>query len=308
MTIQQLKYFIEIVNCRSINKASERLFVAQPSLSNALKVLENELGISLINRTKHGIFLTQNGREFLGYARQVIEQTSLLESRFLHKKAPRKILSISMQHYAFAINAFVSMVKKSDYDEYDYTLREARTFEIIEDVKYHRSEIGILFLSEFNRNVLEKTFRENDLTFHSLFETKPHIFTGASSPLAKKEYITLDDLKDYPRLSFEQGDYNSFYFSEELLSTEFSKMDIKVGDRATIFNLMIGLNGYTISTGIVNADLNGDNIIAVPLHVDAKIEVGYIANENIKLTDQAVQYIDELKNEVSQYVKLDLKF
>jgi DNA-binding transcriptional LysR family regulator len=301
MTLQQLKYFIEIVNCGSINKAAERLFIAQPSLSNALKDLENELDVCLITRTPRGVSLTTDGAEFLGYARQVVEQTGLLEQRWLHKKPSRKILSVSMQHYAFAINAFVNMVKKTNADECEYTLREARTFEIIDDVKNLRSEIGILYVSEFNRKVMEKTFRENGLTFHPLFTSKPHIFTGSGSPLAGKKSVTLEDLANYPRLSFEQGPFNSFYFSEEILSTEFAKKDIKVGDRATIFNLMIGLNGYTISTGIVSADLNGENIIAIPLLVDDEIEVGYLAHKNIRLTRQAEMYLDELKAVVFEY-------
>ncbi|MDR3136104.1 MAG: LysR family transcriptional regulator [Coriobacteriales bacterium] len=306
MTLQQLKYFIEIVNRGSINKAAEHLFITQPSLSNALKDLENELTLDLIIRTPRGISLTADGVEFLGYARQVVEQSGLLEERFLRKKPSRKILSISMQHYAFTINAFVNMVKKTNADEYEYILREGRTFEIIEDVKNLRSEIGILFVSTFNRKVMEKTFRENGLAFHPLFISKPHIFTGSGSPLAKKKAVTLDDLANYPRLSFEQGDFNSFYFSEEILSAEFSKKDIKVGDRATIFNLMIGLNGYTISTGIVSADLNGENIKAIPLLVDDEIEVGYIAHKDIGLTRQANSYLDELKAVVAEYgVKIE---
>lgn len=301
MTLQQLKYFIEIVNSSSINKAAEKLYLSQPSLSNALKDLEVELGVDLIIRTPRGISLTTDGAEFLGYARQVTEQMSLLETRWMNKKPTRKIFSVSMQHYAFAINAFVNMVKKMDADEYEYTLREARTFEIIEDVKHLRSEIGILYMSDFNRKIMEKTFRENGLTFQSLFKAKPHIFTGSGSPLAKKDAVTLADLADYPRLSFEQGDYNSFYFSEEILSTEFSKKEIKVGDRATIFNLMIGLNGYTISTGIVSADLNSEQIISIPLLVDDLIEVGYISHKGIGLSQQAKGYLNELKAVVSSY-------
>lgn len=301
MTLQQLKYFIEIVNCGSINKAAERLFISQPSLSNALRDLEAEIGLDLITRTPKGISPTTDGVEFLGYARQVVEQASLLEQRWLNKKPSRRLCSISTQHYAFAVNAFVNMVRKTDAEEYEYTLREARTFEIIEDVKNLKSELGILYMNDFNRKVMEKVLRENSLTFYPLFTAKPHVFVSALSPLAGKEYVTLKDLADYPRLSFEQGDYNSFYFSEEILSTEYSKKDIRVGDRATIFNLMIGLNGYTISTGIVSADLNGENIIAIPLLVDDVIEVGWISHKDVQLTQQASMYLEELKSVVSRY-------
>lgn len=301
MTFQQLKYFIETVNCGSISKAAESLYIAQPSLSNAMKDLEAEIGVELFTRTPKGITLTADGIEFLGYARQVVEQASLLEQRFLSKKPSRRLCSISTQHYAFAVNAFVNMVKKSGADEYEFTLRETRTYEIIEDVKTFRSELGILYMNPFNRKVIEKLLRENGLVFHPLFTAKPHIFVSASNPLAAKEYVTLQDLEDYPCLSFEQGEYNSFYFSEEILSTAYSRKSIRVSDRATIFNLMIGLNGYTISTGIVSADLNGDNITAVPLRVDDSIEVGWISHNSIQLTQQAAMYLEELKEVVAEY-------
>lgn len=301
MTLQQLKYFIETVKHGSINKAAESLFIAQPSLSNALKELEAEIGQDLFIRTPRGISLTTDGAEFLGYARQVVEQQSLLEQRWLNKTPSRRLCSISTQHYAFAVNAFVNMVKKTDALEYEYTLREARTYEIVEDVKNLRSELGILYKSKFNKQVIDKLLKENHLLFHPLFTAKPHVFVSSTNPLSQKDKVTLADLEDYPRLSYEQGDFNSFYFSEEILSTEYAKKDIKVGDRATIFNLMIGLNGYTISSGIVSADLNGDNIIAVPLDVDDDMTVGYITHKDLQLTQQAKLYVTELIEVIKAY-------
>jgi len=301
VTLQQLKYFIEIANCGSINKAAESLFITQPSLSNAVKDLESEAGVELFLRTPKGMTLTTDGIEFLGYARQVTEQMSLLEHRYTSRKPSRSLCSISTQHYAFAVNAFVNMVKKSGADEYEFTLRETRTHEIIEDVKTLRSELGILYLNPFNRKVIEKLLRESGLAFHPMFTAKPHIFVSSANPLAAKEYVTPQDLEEYPCLSFEQGEYNSFYFSEEILSTAHSKKSIHVSDRATIFNLMIGLNGYTISTGIVSADLNGDNITAVPLQIDDSMEVGWIAHSAIKLTRQASMYLEELKKVIAEY-------
>ncbi|MDR1067435.1 MAG: LysR family transcriptional regulator [Clostridiales bacterium] len=306
MTFQQLKYFIEIVRRGSISKAAENLYITQPSLSNAVKDLEAEVGVKLFTRTPKGITLTTDGMEFLGYARQVVEQASLLEQRYLNKNPSRRLLSVSTQHYAFAVNAFVNMVKKSDADEYEFTLRETRTYEIIEDVKTLRSELGVLYMNPFNRKVIEKSLRENGLAFHPLFTAKPHIFVSASNPLAAKKYVTLSDLEDYPCLSFEQGEYNSFYFSEEILSASFRKKSIRVSDRATIFNLMIGLNGYTISTGIVSADLNGDNIKATPLQIDDFMEIGWIASDSARLTRQAAMYIKELKEVVAAFSQNEL--
>lgn len=301
MTLQQLKYLIEVVSCGSINEAAKRLFISQPSLSSAIKELETETGIELLVRTPRGIALTADGTEFLGYARQVVEQTALLEQRYLNKKPSRQLCSISTQHYAFAVNAFVNLIKRSGADEYKFTLRETRTYEIIEDVKNLRSEIGILYLNDFNHTVITKLLRESRLDFHPLFKARPHIFISKHNPLAHKSIVTSDDLEDYPYLSFEQGEYNSFYFAEEILSTAFHKKSIYVSDRATLFNLLIGLNGYTISTGVLSADLNGTDIVSVPLEVQDCINVGFIANRQLQLSQQTVAYVDELKALIQEY-------
>lgn len=299
MTLQQLKYIITIVNSGSISEAAKQLFISQPSLSNAVKELEHELGIEIFNRSSKGISLSADGNEFLSYARQVVEQADLLEQRYLGKKPSKQLCSISTQHYAFAVSAFVNLIAAFDSDEYEFTLRETRTFEIIEDVKNFRSEIGILYLSEFNEKVIRKLLKENHLNFHLLFEADPHIFISSEHPLAGKNWVTIEDLEAYPFLAFEQGEYNSFYFSEEILSTIPRKKVIHVSDRATLFNLLLGLNGYTICTGILNNDLNGgDNIVAVPLKTEETMRVGWIENPKMRLSTFAKEYIEMLKQPV----------
>lgn len=301
MTLQQLKYIIEIVNSGSINEAAKKLYITQPSLSSAVKELESEMGIELFLRTPKGITLTSDGAEFLGYARQVVEQASLLEQRYLNKKPSRQLCSISTQHYAFAVNAFVNMIQKSGADEYEFTLRETRTYEIIEDVKTLRSELGILYRNPFNQKVIDKLLKENHLEFHPLFTAEPHIFISSSNPLAKRKSVTLEDLEEYPYLSFEQGDYNSFYFSEEILSTVFHKKSIHVSDRATIFNLMVGLNGYTISSGIISSELNDDKIVAIPLEYEDVITLGWIKQQQLELSPLAQSYLELLKEHIRGY-------
>lgn len=299
MTLQQLKYIIKIVECGSISEAAKQLYISQPSLSNAVRELEKELGIEIFYRTTKGISLSVDGTEFLSYARQVVEQTELLEQRYLGKKPSKQLCSVSTQHYAFAVNAFVNLLRGLDVDEYEFTLRETRTWEIIEDVKNLRSELGIIYFSDFNEKVLNKLLKENHLVFHPLFEARPHVFISSSHPLAARESVTLEDLEDYPILAFEQGEYNSFYFSEEILSTVPHKKTIHVSDRATLFNLLIGLNGYTISTGVLNSDLNGDNIVSVPLQTDERMLVGWIASERAHLSIIATDYIAELRRVIS---------
>ncbi|MDD3766493.1 MAG: LysR family transcriptional regulator [Eubacteriales bacterium] len=301
MTLQQLIYLTKIVECGSINEAAKQLFVTQPSLSKAIKDLEGEMGIEIFNRSSRGISLSTDGVEFLSYARQILEQADLLTQRYKNKKKSRQICSVSTQHYAFAVNAFVSLIKSEDAEEYEFTLRETRTYDIIEDVSNLRSEVGIIYLNEFNNKVIGKILREKHLEFYPLFEATPHIFVSSKNPLAKKEMVELSDLEDYPCLSFEQGTYNSFYFSEEILSTVYRKKNIYVSDRATLFNLLIGLNGYTISTGILSKDLNGENIVSIPLNVDDKMTIGYIANKKTGLSSAAKMYIRKLKEFIAGY-------
>lgn len=300
MTLQQLKYVIEVVNRGSINEAAKRLFISQPSLSNAIKDLEEEMQFAIFERSNKGISLSKEGVEFLSYARQVVEQAELLESRYLNAKPSPQHFSVSTQHYAFAVNAFVSLVREFGQDEYELTLRETKTYEIIEDVKSLRSEIGILYLNEFNGKVINKLLKTANLQFTSLFTAKPHIFISIKNPLAKQSIVSIDQLQNYPYLSFDQGEYNSFHFSEEILSTLSHKKSIRVNDRATLFNLLIGLNGYTISTGVLSADLNGNEIIPVPLDCEETINVGWISHRNASLSKLGTAYIEALKQSTTQ--------
>lgn len=301
MTLQQLKYVIEVANRGSMNEAAKRLFISQPSLSNAIKDLEKEIQITIFERTNKGISLSKEGAEFLGYARQVIEQAELLESRYLNAKPSPQHFSVSTQHYAFAVNAFVHLVQEHGQEEYELALRETKTHEIIQDVKSQRSEIGILYLNEFNAKVIMRLLKDANLQFTSLFTAKPHIFISIHNPLAKQSVVTIDQLQDYPYLSFEQGEYNSFHFSEEILSTLSRPKSIRVNDRATLFNLLIGLNGYTISTGVLSADLNGNEIIPVPLAIEETINVGWICHNNAALSKLATAYIESLHRAINGY-------
>lgn len=300
ITLQQLHYFIEVAAEGSITGAAELLYVAQPTMSAAMKDLESRVGRTLLARSARGVTLTEEGAEFLGYARQVVEQMSLLEQRYLGQPPSRRLLGVSAQHYSFVVEAFIRMVQSGEAAQYEFSLRETRTWDIIEDVRTLRSEVGILYRNDFNRKVIDKLLRDSGLVFHPLFAAVPHIFISRQNPLAARDRVTLDDLADLPRLTFDQGANNSFYFAEEILSTLSSKREIRVSDRATIFNLMIGLDGYTISTGIISDDLDPE-IVAIPLDVDESIEIGWISHSGIPLTEQARRYLAEVRAVVADY-------
>ena len=300
ITLLQLQYFIEVASEGSITAAADLLYVSQPTMSAAMKDLETRVDRALLVRSARGVTLTDDGVEFLGYARQVVEQVELLEQHYLGRPPSRRLLGVSAQHYSFVVDAFVRMVKASDAAEYEFSLRETRTWDIIEDVRTLRSELGILYRNDFNRKVIDKLLRDSGLVFHPLFRAAPHIFISRTNPLAARDRVTLDDLADLPRLTFDQGANNSFSFAEEILSTLSSRQEIRVSDRATIFNLMIGLDGYTISTGIISDDLD-PAIVAIPLEVDERIEIGWIDHSGIPLTDQARRYLDEVRAVVAGF-------
>ena len=368
MTLQQLKYVVTVAETGTITEAANRLYISQPSLTNAIRELEKEMKITIFLRTNKGIILSKEGEDFLGYARQVLEQAAILEDKYKGTSGGKKkfcvstqhysfavnafvdliktygqdeydfslretqtyeiiedvakmrseigiifILSVgfdqidkgtsggkkkfcvSTQHYSFAVNAFVDLIKTYGQDEYDFSLRETQTYEIIEDVAKMRSEIGILFLNNFNETVLEKILKSNGLIFHQLFVAKPHVFISRRHPLANHKIITNEELDDYPYLSFEQGEHNSFYFSEEIFSVSERKKNIRVRDRATLFNLLIGLNGYTVCSGVIDKKLNGKDIIAVPLADESDMRIGYITHKKRMLSRLGTTYLDALK-------------
>ncbi len=298
MKLQQLRYVVKVAECGSITEASRRLFVSQPSVTASIRDLENEMGVHIFERTNKGVIVSEEGETFLGYARQVLDQADLLEGKYKGTSEQVPHFSVSCQHYSFAVNAFVDVIREFDAARYDFTLREEQTHEIIEDVAHMKSELGILYLSEHNREVIERTLAANELVFEGLFCATPHVFVCSDHPLAGRSSVTLGDLEDYPFLSYEQGSYNSFYYSEELTSTFERRKNIRVRDRATLFNLAMGLNGYTVCSGVISHELNGPGIISIPLDVDEYMEIGIITRKNTTLTRYGQAYIEAIRQHI----------
>lgn len=298
MKLQQLRYVVKVAECGSITEASRRLFVSQPSVTASIRDLENEMGVHIFERTNKGVIVSEEGETFLGYARQVLDQADLLEGKYKGTSEQVPHFSVSCQHYSFAVNAFVDVIREFDAARYDFTLREEQTHEIIEDVAHMKSELGILYLSEHNREVIERMLAANELVFEGLFCATPHVFVCSDHPLAGRSSVTLGDLEDYPFLSYEQGSYNSFYYSEELTSTFERRKNIRVRDRATLFNLAMGLNGYTVCSGVISHELNGPGIISIPLDVDEYMEIGIITRKNTTLTHYGQAYIEAIRQHI----------
>ena len=300
MTLIQLHYLIVIAETNSLNKAAEQLYVSQPSLTSAIKELEKELGVTLLYRSGRGVTLTNDGVEFLLYAKQLYSQYEAVLEKYGMGGAHKKKFGVSTQHYSFAVKAFVDMAKEFDMSRYEFAVRETRTAEVIRDVSTMKSEIGILYLCDFNRKSMEKLLKSASLEFHHLIECQAYVYIWKKHPLAKEKTIQFEQLNGYPCLSFEQGENSSFYVAEEILSTNEYSQVIKTNDRATMLNLMVGLNGYTLCSGIICEELNGSDYIAVPFQEDehnpnSVMEIGYVVRKNTILSKMGESYVDKLK-------------
>ena len=298
MTLQQLRYTDAVASCGSISEAARRCFVTQPTLTEAIRLLEEELRIAIFTRSARGVSVTREGEEFLASARQILDDAARISEKYTGKAVRRPQFAVSCQHYAFATEAFMEVVKANGAESYDFTLRETVTSEIIDDVARHRSEIGILYLSRRNERAILKILHKEDLVFEELYEAKPHVFLGKKHPLAKKKYIRPQELDDYPYLTYEQGTENALYFAEEIMPAIDRKKNIRVRDRATMTNLVLGLDGFTVASG---AHAKGYNpaIISVPLKMDESIRVGIVRRSGIPLSAAGTAFVAAIRERVA---------
>ncbi len=294
MTILQLKYIIAIDEECSMRRAADRLYVSQPGLSSAVRDLENELGIQIFERVHNGGVTTAAGASFSAYARSAVEQFEKVEEKYLNSKNEKPTFSVSMQHYTIAVNAFIETVKEYDLEEYQFHIRETQTSEVIEDVKTLRSEVGVIALSDFNKSTFRKIFADASLEFTELFTRNTYLYLSKHHPLADKETISLDDVKDYPCMVFDQGDNTSFYYREEALATYDYKKVISTNERATSIELMLGLNGYAVGAAMLGDSLNTSEIKAIKLNEEENLTFGYITRKGAALSEMAQTFVQKL--------------
>ena len=294
MTLQQLKYADAVATYGSISEAARRMFATQPTLTESIHMLEEELRTALFTRTPRGISVTREGEEFLASARQILDDAARITEKYTGKSVRRPQFAVSCQHFAFAVEAFMEIVKEAQSDAYDFTLRETVTSEIIDDVARHRSEIGILYLSSRNERVLRKIFKKEDLVFEELYTAQPHVFLGRRHPLAKKKAIIPSELDAFPYLTYEQGAENALYFAEEVMPAIDRKRNIRVRDRATMTNLILGLDGFTVASG-AHAKAYNPEIISLPLKLGETIRVGILRRMGITPSAQAATFMSSIR-------------
>jgi len=299
MTLQQLKYADAIADCGSISEAARRVFVTQPTLTESVRLLEEELRIAIFNRSSRGVSVTREGEEFLASARQILDDAARIQEKYTGKAVRRPQFAVSCQHYAFAVEAFMEVVRACAAESYDFTIRETVTSEIIDDVARHRSEIGLIYLSCRNETPLRKILHREELEFEELFAAKPHVFLGKKHPLAKRKSVKPDELDGYPYLTYEQGTENALYFSEEIMPAIDRRKSIRVRDRATMTKLVLGLNGFTVASGAHCKTYNED-IVSVPLKMDDEIRVGFIRRSGIPLSAEGSAFVSVVRNKFAE--------
>ena len=294
MTMTHLRYAVVISQSISIKEAAKKLFISQPGLSASMKELEEELGFLLFDRNNRGIHVTAEGAEFLGYAKQVLGQFDLLEKRYTAKETQRSLFSVSMQHYVFAVHAFIETVKQFPTVHYYFAVYETKTDEVLKDVRDSKSEIGIISYSKSNERILRKIFQEYQLVFHPLMRREAYIYLWKGHPLAEKVELSLEELSEYPCISFEQGNQSDFHLQEEALGFYNYERTIKTNDRATSMEILAGLNGYAVGTGIASTSVLSGELVSIKLKEEDPLTIGYILRAKCRLSPIAQKYIEEL--------------
>lgn len=293
MTLQQLMYAITTADEKSINKSAQRFYVSQPAISDAIRDLEDEIGITIFERSNRGVTTTTEGADFIVYARQVVAQYDLLKERYIDKEQ-KKRFGVSAQHYTFAVKSYIELIENHDPEKYEFSIYEGKTSEVINDVRTFKSEIGIIHLDEYNHNFLMKYLRVNNLDYKKLFDCKVFVYLSSDHPLADKKKLTSRDLEPYPCLTFNQGEENPIYLAEEPVSMFEKRKIIKVNDRGTMLNMMVGLKGYTLCSGIICEELNGTGYKAIPYESREKTSVIYVTRAGSTLSELGQEYIDNL--------------
>ncbi len=296
MTIAQIKYVLEVAGSSSIREAAGNLYISQPALSASIKELEEELGILIFERNNKGIALTDEGREFVTYAKKAISQYEILEDRYLSKDSDKDRFSVSTQHYNFAIRAFTDVVKKHDPDKFDFSVHETKTGEVLDNVRNLKSEVGIISFSGANEAVIKKLIREYGLEFTPLMRRETYIYVWEDHELAGLSEISLEELSDYPCILFDQSDDSNFYLTEEAMADYDFKKLIKSDDRATSMEMIAELHGYSIGSGMLSGDkavLKG--LVAIKLKEEDPLTIGYIIRKGSILSPYGRDYIKELE-------------
>ena len=295
MNIIQLEYVLEVAGSSSMREASTKLFISQPALSASIRELEEELGILIFERTNKGISLTDEGREFLSYAKKTVGQYKILEDRYLSGNSDKERFSVSTQHYNFAIKAFTEVIKELNPMRYNFSIHETKTKDVLEDVRNLKSEVGVVSFSGSNETVIRKLFRDYQLDFGPLMKRETYVYVWKDHPIADRDEVSIEEMHDYPCVSFDQSGDSNFYLTEEAMSDYSFEKLIRSDDRATTMEIIARLNGYSIGSGMLSEDgavLKG--LRSIKLKEEDPLTIGYITRKRSELSVYGKTYVNEL--------------
>ena len=289
MTVQQCRYALEIAKQGSFNEAAKNLFVAQSSLSSSIKALEEELGITVFDRVSNGVLLTEEGAEFIRYATQLVEQHDFVLKRYSYQQSSQK-LYISTQHYDFVADIFGKLLWETKAESYQFALRETQTYQVIREIETAYSDIGVLAIKGNDDGIMKRYLHKKGLLFTPFLKAFPHVFVRKKHPLAKEKSLCYHQLKEYAYVSYEQGEHHNSFFTEEIMNS-FSDKHIEISDRASLMNVLLSTDCYTVGTGIMPSALNNGNIVSIPLDSEEFYTIGYILHGNKKITPLMERFI-----------------
>ena len=301
MTIQQCKYVLEIARIGSFSEAAKQLFIAQSSLSAAVKSLERELNIRIFERSNNGVYLTDDGSEFVRYAKEITAADELVARRYSAPHEAEKLF-IATQHYDFIADVFGNFVKNADAERYRYSIKEIETHNVIHEVETAYSDIGIIAIKDGDYDIMKRYLSKRNLSFTPLLEASPHVFFRRQHPLAWAEKLSSAELKDYPYVSYEQGEQTSSFFTEEMTDALYTDKHIEISDRATLMNLLLITDAYTVGTGIMPSALNKGDIVSIPLDSKEHYIIGYLLNDTRKLSPMTKRFIDHLEQSIQDMI------
>ncbi len=302
MTIQQCKYVLKIQKTGSFSEAAKELFVAQSSLSGSVKQLEGELGIKIFERSKNGVELTPDGAEFIRYAEELVEKNDFIMQRYRFSGAEAR-LNVSTQHYDFIADAFCRFISSSDAESYDLSLQEKRTYDVIKDVETAYSDIGIIAIKDEDMDIMNRYLQKKGIVFCELIKALPHAYLRRSHPISGEDSLLYGQLAEYPYVCYEQGAHNDSWFTEEMLSGIDCPKRVVISDRATLMNVLLETDAYTVGTGIMPSALNDGKIVSIPIESDSFYRVGYLYKKDRQPTGAMSNFLEllcELSKEISK--------
>ena len=299
MTILQCLYVCKIAEYGSFNEAAKQLFVAQSSLSVSVKSLESELNIKIFERSGNGVYLTDAGAEFARYARQIAEQNDFILNRYAADNV-RKRLYISTQHYDFVADIFGKLLNQTKEQNYRFSLREMKTYDVIRETENAYCDIGIIAIKGNDFSIMERYLGKRGIFFTPILKALPHVYLRKEHPLVKYPRLTPADIKDYPYVSYEQGEHNTSFFTEEIVNT-YSDKQVEISDRATLMNVLLDTDCYTVGTGIMPSMLNEKRIVSIPFESDDFYIIGYILRTDRNPSELAKNFIQMLSKTAEEF-------